>query len=116
MMTLSPNHGYVVISDIGSTDSTALLCHTNRPPLASSNHSGGNWYAPDGDRVNLDDVPGFTRNRGPMVVRLKKTTCNPAHGIYHCSVMDADGNDKIVRVGLYNDGKGTYRFIIDHVN
>ena len=25
------NHGYVVISDIGSTDNTALLCHTNHP-------------------------------------------------------------------------------------
>ena len=26
-----PNHGYVLISDIGSTNNTALLCHTNRP-------------------------------------------------------------------------------------
>ena len=26
-----PNHGYVVISDIGTDDDTALLCHTNRP-------------------------------------------------------------------------------------
>ena len=26
-----PNHGYVMISDIGSTVNTALLCHTNRP-------------------------------------------------------------------------------------
>ena len=24
-----PNHGYVLISDIGFTDDTALLCHTN---------------------------------------------------------------------------------------
>ena len=28
-----PNHGYVVMSDIGSAgDDTALICHTNRPP------------------------------------------------------------------------------------
>ena len=26
-----PNHGYVEISDIGSSDITALLCHTDRP-------------------------------------------------------------------------------------
>ena len=45
----------MVISDIGSTDSTTLLCHTNRPPPAGSNHSEGDWYAPGGDRVNLDD-------------------------------------------------------------
>ena len=24
-----PNHGYVVISDIGSTDNITLICHTN---------------------------------------------------------------------------------------
>ena len=46
-----PNHGYVVISDIGSTDNIALLCHTDRPPFDGSTHSGGEWFAPDGTRV-----------------------------------------------------------------
>ena len=91
-----PDHGYVVVSDIGLTDSTTLFCHTNRPPPAGSDHSEGNWYAPGVDRVNFDDVPGFTRDRGTIEVRLKRTTRNPTQGIYHCSVMDADGNDKIV--------------------
>ena len=30
-----PNHGYVVISDIGFTDGTALICNTNRPATVS---------------------------------------------------------------------------------
>ena len=35
-----PNHGYVMISDIGSTDNTALLCITNKPTPNGSSDSG----------------------------------------------------------------------------
>ena len=49
--TVIPNHGYVEISDIGSTDDSALLCHTNNPPPPGSTNSGGDWWAPDGNRV-----------------------------------------------------------------
>ena len=94
----------MVISDIGSSDSTALLCYTNYDGTPSS----GNWFAPDGTRVNEDAVPGVTRTRGTMVVRLKRTTGIPAQGMYHCSVMDAGGIDKFVYVGLYNNGEGTF--------
>ena len=99
-----PNHGYVVISDIGSTDETALLCHTNRPPHYY--HYGGDWHAPNGTRVNLGDVPGFTRNRGPMVVRLKRTTGTPTQGIYHCTIDDDQSEIQLIYVGLYNMGEG----------
>ena len=70
-----PNHGYVAFSDIGSNDHTALLCNTDRGP-GSRDDSGGDWSAPDGTRVgNIENnnVPGFVRNRGSMVVRLKRT-------------------------------------------
>ena len=70
-----PNHGYVEIDDIGSTDDTALLCHTNRPPPTPGYpNSGGNWFAPDRTRVDGTDVPGFIRVRAPMVVRLQRTS------------------------------------------
>ena len=65
--TTIPNHG-LMISDIGSNDNTALLCHTNHP--ASGGNSGGDWFAPDQNRVAGTAVPGFRRNRGPMVVKL----------------------------------------------
>ena len=102
-----PNNGYVEISDIGSDDDTALLCHTNQPPPHGSANSGGNWYGPDGTRVSGSDVPGFTRNRGAMVVRLKRTSGTPPEGIYQCSIIiDAASTPQTVYVGLYNAGEG----------
>ena len=99
-----PNHGYVDINAIGSNDPTALLCNTDRGP-DSIGDSRGDWFAPDGTAVgniNNINVPGFVRNRGSMVVRLKRIIGTPAKGIYHCSISDAEGNDQIVFVGLYN--------------
>ena len=95
-----------MISDIGSTDDTALLCHTNCPPAMGSSNSAGNWFAPDGTRVHLMDVKGFKRNRGPMVVRLKRTTESPAEGVYVCRIQTSLDVLHSVYVGLYNVGNG----------
>ena len=106
-----PNHGYVEISDIGSSDTTALLCHTNRPVPAGSTHSGGDWFTPDRDRVETlgsTALPGFEMNRGPMLVKLKRTSGTPDEGIYHCDVNDAAETPQTVYVGLYNTGAGMY--------
>ena len=108
-----PNHGYVMISDIGSTDDTALICHTNRPgnitDIASDKNSGGDWIAPNGRRVGFGDmssIPGFIRRRGPMMVRLLRNTATgtPSEGIYHCLVEDDTLTEQTVYVGLYNSG------------
>ena len=102
--TVIPNHGYVELSDIGSiSDNEALLCHTNRP--TNGVNSGGEWYAPDGTRVDGTDVPGVTKNRDPMVVRLRRTSGDPPEGIYRCTIDDAL-TPQIVHVGLYNTGGG----------
>ena len=99
------------ISDIGSSDNTALLCHTNRPPPSGSTTSGGNWYKPDGT-TGVDAVavpgPGFRRDRGSMVVRLRKrgSAGSPPEGIYQCSILDAALVRQTLYVGLYNSGGG----------
>ena len=101
----------MVISDIGSTDDTSLICHTNHPATLNNNaHSGGDWFAPDETRVNGNDVPGFGRNRGPMMVRLLRNTDTdpPSEGIYHCMVEDDTLTKQTVYVGLYNTGGGIY--------
>ena len=101
----------MVISDIGYTENTALICNTNRPATADNNrHSGGEWYAPDATRVHSTNVPGFIRNRGPMEARLLRSTATdnrpPAEGIYHCIVQDATSVFQTVYVGLYYSGRG----------
>ena len=111
------NHGYVLISDIGSTDDTALICNTDRPTLDHRRNSGGEWYAPDETRVRREDVPGFTRNRGPMRARLRRymDTDPPAEGLYHCTIEDSTFILQNIFVGLYNTGQGivfVYNFIV----
>ena len=103
-----PNHGYVVISYIGSTNDTALICHTNRP--TSGANSGGDWFGPNGMVVGglTNNVPGFRRNRNPMIVRLYRNTATdpPLEGIFHCEVEDDTFTQQTVYVGLYNSGGG----------
>ena len=104
--TVIPNHGYLDISGIGSTDDSALLCHTNFPPPPGSPQSGGNWHAPDGTRVFVNEVPGVTLSRAAMVVRLKRTSGTAAEGVYQCTIEDAASTPHMVYVGLYNTGEG----------
>ena len=111
--SIIPNHGYVVISDIGTAnDDTALLCHTNRPPTGSGN-SGGDWFGPDGTEIAGNAVPGFRRNRDPMVVRLYRNTATgpPEEGIYYCFIHDDTDTVQTVHVGLYNNGGGNTLFV-----
>ena len=104
-----PNNSYVGFNDIGSTENTALICNTNRTVINTDDkrHSGGNWYGPSGTRVDgigSDDVLGFVRTRGPMVVRLLRNTATdpPSEGIYHCVVEDDTMTQHTLYVGLYN--------------
>ena len=111
--TVIPNHGYAEIDDIGSTDDFALLCHTNQPPHPVVPNSGGNWFAPNGDRVSGTYVPGFIRVRAPMVVRLQRTSGDPPEGIYQCSVRDDSSELVHVHVGLYNSAQGSIQYLFN---
>ena len=93
------------ISNIGSTDDSALLCRTNRPPTPGGRNSGGDWFAPTGARVFVTDVPGVTLSRAAKVVRLKRRTIGiPPEGIYQCTIEDAADTPQIVYAGLYHNG------------
>ena len=91
------------MDDIGSTDDTALLCHTNEP---SRSVFGGDWFAPNGMRVSsyrAGDVPGFVRNRGRHVVRLKRSSDGtPPEGMYKCVVRDTTKINQTVYAGIYS--------------
>ena len=92
------------MDDIGSTDDTALLCHTNEP---SRRDSEGDWFAPNGVKVSNytdsmpRDVPGFGRTRSPHVVRLKRSSDGtPPEGMYKCVVRDTTDTNQTVYVGI----------------
>ena len=113
--SIIPNHGYVVISNIGSEDNisaTPLICNTNRPPPNGIFQSEGDWISPTDVTVgylNKDNVTGFERDRDPMVVRLWRnpdSDGNPVEGIYHCVINDTYEMLQTVYVGLYYDGEG----------
>ena len=94
------------MDDIGSTDDTALLCHTNEP---SRRDSEGDWFAPNGTKVSNytdsmpRDVPGLGRTRGPHVVRLKRSSDGtPPEGVYKCVVSDTRSIRQAVYVGIYS--------------
>ena len=101
-----PNHGYVEIDVIGSTDDTALLCHTNHIPPPGQ-LSARDWFEPDRRIIPDAGIPGFTRKEGRMVMRLRRTTGDPPEGIYTC-IMEVSFGVQTVYVGLYNSGRGMY--------
>ena len=107
-VSVIPNISRVVISDIGSTDNSALLCHTDLH-IAGYPHSGGNWFGPDKTRVHGNDVSGFVRNRGPYVVRLLRNYNDPTppvEGIYTCNISDSSLIFRIFFVQLVAPGGG----------
>ena len=94
----------MVISDIGSINADALICHTNRPDPNGNANPQGDWFAPDGGVI----VSGFRTNRGPKVLRLLRATDSdpPAQGIYHCAIEASQDTLLHVYIGLYTSGKG----------
>ena len=97
-----------MLSDVGSTDDTALLCHTNRLPPPGSNNSGGDWLLPTGERVVRNEAPGVMRHRAPMVVKLKRNSGTPLEGMYTCSIEDDTSTSYKIFVGLYHSGGGIF--------
>ena len=100
--TAIPDHSYVEIRDIGSTNEAALHCHTNY----SDPHSTGDWIAPDGTRVSSGTVPGFRTTSSSVLVRLLRNNGTPQEGMYQCVVENDTSVLHRVNIGLYNIGEG----------
>ena len=97
---------------IHSTVGTAVTCYAN--PQQTRGHSGGNWFAPNGIRVNNNNaVPGFGRYAGYGTVRLSRdvSTGTPPQGIYRCEIDDNTFTTRTLYVGLYNSGGGKIMFV-----
>ena len=114
-MSLFPNHGYVIIDDIGTVwRDNSLLCHTNHPADMMGGtdgmHSGGAWFTPDETEVMPGSTDlGFRRNLGFMVIRMFRHTASASQrveGIYNCKIEDDTNTLQTVYVGLYNENGG----------
>ena len=102
-----PNHGYVLISDIGFTDDTALLCNTNLAPPDDQRYSERGWFTPNKTEIPEEDNQDFFSKRDATVVRLKRknSTHSPQQGIYVCEVNASDPTQSLY-VGLYHVNEG----------
>ena len=99
------NKSHVRVSDIGSTEDTALMCFTEYY-IAGDRTSGGNWSAPDGSRVNDSGGTGFRRSRGRGVVRLIRIEDKePSLGIYMCRIFDQKKELKMLLVFFVGDNQ-----------
>ena len=96
---------------IRSTVRADLICYAN--PQLTRGHSGGNWFAPNGTRVNNNNaVPGFGRYAGYGTVRLSRDASagTPPEGIYRCEIDDNTFTTQTLYVGLYDSGGGKIMF------
>ena len=89
--SIIPNHGYVKISDLSFA---TLDC------LTTDHQHEGNWISPDGTTVDSSgSVPGFRTTRGPLMVRLLRTSGTPKQ---ECVVQNDTAVLYTVHVGLYS--------------
>ena len=94
------------MSDVGSTNATALHCHIILNPTLDDSISGGDWFAPDGTSVSTGTVPGFRVTRGLLLVTLQRNSGIPREGVYGCAVENGTTTLEVLYVGLYNKGRG----------
>ena len=98
----------MTINDIGSNDTSALICNTNS---TARNKNLGDWFTPSGDKVGgmsngPNSVQGLIRTKKPKRLLLKTTTGPPPEGIYHCEVNNTRETFQELYVGLYYRGHG----------
>ena len=102
------NNSYVFVRDIGEGDAAALLCHTNKTDCCGYPYRLGEWYYPNGTKVNIEGFYPpeslFYRNRGQSVVRLNHRGSPSPRGRFRCEVPDANNNmqNVFINIGICN--------------
>ena len=121
--TVIPNHGLVLLEDIGEFDA-ALLCTTDLVACCRRPYTGpalGDWSFPNGTGVPnfIINAQGlmwdFYRNRGQSVVRMNRRR-GGVNGIYRCVIPDQNGVSQSLYVGVYtrNTGKSSLTYSCGH--
>lgn len=105
------NNSNIRFGNIGCNNDMALLCHTDHY-VPDNRHSGGDWFAPNRDRIGGENVtvPGLTRNRDKRIVRLIRNDPGavPFSGIYTCEINSTEQVKSILKVTLYTNKTGIH--------
>ena len=91
--TAIDNDGFVDVDDIGSSSNpdNRLLCQTTDINCCAQPNPAGIWLLPDGTAPPTTNSPaglagGFSRDRGPSVVRLYRRANAPERGRFECEI------------------------------
>ena len=107
-----PNHSYVDLSLVGSSDGKAVQCHTDLATCCRHSQGAhrGDWYFPNRSRLSFsggDDDIFQKRLVGSVNLTRTNDVLSPS-GIYHCHIatisVHDDGDRESVYVGFYGSG------------
>ena len=110
------DHSYVDISQVGTSDSDSVQCHTDLSTCCSPSQGShrGDWYFPNGERLPFPGGDGVVESRQAQRVDLRHTTgVIEPNGIYHCDIettagVNGNGMRESVYVGLYPSNGGKF--------
>ena len=107
-------NAYVAISQLGSTEETALVCRTDQ----TSGDSTGSWFNPSGTMIefNANSSQGFYSRAASDGILLLQSSGIPVEGIYTCRATDSTSTEQTIFVGLYNEDGGTYNKVINKIS
>ena len=109
---LYPNNSLVNLDEIGK-GTEALFCLTNNISCCE-NPSQGDWFGPTENLIRImaemeNTIDDFYTSRGPSVIYLNKVATGSSQtqsGVFYCRVPDADGNNRTIYIGIYNNEEG----------
>ena len=119
-----PNHGLVLIDEIGVTDSTddnSLSCVSDLTDCCSSANAAderGEFDFPDGSVVpTLGDIRnGYYRNRGVDRIFLNRRPEGTAQGLFQCRIRTVASQAAYEEfyIGVYDENSGEFRIVLDY--
>ena len=104
---LYPNNSLVDLDEIGS-GTEALFCLTNNINCCE-NPSQGDWFGPRENLKEMETIDDFYTSRGRSAIYLNKVATNSSQtqsGVFYCRIPDADGNNRTIYIGIYNNEEG----------
>jgi hypothetical protein len=113
-----PNHGLVLIDDIGETNETSgdgsLNCVSDLTTCCSDGLRG-DFHFPDGSVVStLRNIrSGYYRNRGMDRIFLNRRPEGTAQGLFQCRIRTVASPNEYQEfyIGVFDENSGEYRII-----